>query len=116
MCLVEYQNCRTVVPKELGKGVFATTDTKLVADKYFHSKESIIAFQGVTRSDFFVVDMKTLKVARWSGMVFKSSGAMPRLRQWNSLSSHFRALGLCVEFEVHHHLMLFGETRRNSYN
>jgi hypothetical protein len=30
-CLVEYQNCRTAFPKELGKGVSAVTDTKLVA-------------------------------------------------------------------------------------
>jgi hypothetical protein len=29
-CLVEYQNYRTVVPKELGKAVSAVTDTKLL--------------------------------------------------------------------------------------
>jgi hypothetical protein len=29
--LVEYQDYRMVVPKELGKGVSAVTDTKLVA-------------------------------------------------------------------------------------
>jgi hypothetical protein len=31
MCLVEYQNYRMVIPKELGKGISAETDTKLVA-------------------------------------------------------------------------------------
>jgi hypothetical protein len=31
MCLVKYQNYRMVVPKELGKGVSAVMDKKLVA-------------------------------------------------------------------------------------
>jgi hypothetical protein len=30
-CLVEYQNHRMVVPKEIGKGVSVVMDTKLVA-------------------------------------------------------------------------------------
>jgi hypothetical protein len=51
--LVEYQNYRTVIPKEPGKGVSAITDTKLMKDRYFHGNESIIAFQGVTMNDSF---------------------------------------------------------------
>jgi hypothetical protein len=31
MCLVEYQNYRMAIPKELGKSVSAETDTKLLA-------------------------------------------------------------------------------------
>jgi hypothetical protein len=31
MCMIEYQNYRMVFPKELGEGVSAETDTKLVA-------------------------------------------------------------------------------------
>jgi hypothetical protein len=31
ICLVTYQNYRMVIPKELGKGVSAVTDTKPIA-------------------------------------------------------------------------------------
>jgi hypothetical protein len=60
-----------VIPKELGKGVSAITDTDLVAHRYFHGNKSIIAFQRVTRTDYFAVHMKTLKLASWPRMVFK---------------------------------------------
>jgi hypothetical protein len=59
-CSVEYQNYRTVVPKELGKGVSAVTETKRVADRYFRGNESIIVFQGVTMSDSFAGHTRTL--------------------------------------------------------
>jgi hypothetical protein len=71
MCLVEYQNYRTVVPKELGKGFSAVTDIKLVADRYLCGNESIITFLGVTMSDSFAVHAKTCKLANWSQMVLK---------------------------------------------
>jgi hypothetical protein len=62
-CLVEYQNYRTVFPKELVKSISAVTDTKRVADRYFRGNESIIAFQAVTMTDSFAVHTKTLKLA-----------------------------------------------------
>jgi hypothetical protein len=67
--LVEYQNYRTTVPKELGRCVSAVTDTRLVADRYCRGNESIIAFQEVKMSDFFAVHMKTLNLVSWSQRV-----------------------------------------------
>jgi hypothetical protein len=61
--LVECQAYRTIDPKELGKGVSAVTDTKLVADRYLRGNESIIAIQGVTMNDSFAAHAKTLKLS-----------------------------------------------------
>jgi hypothetical protein len=72
MCEVEYQNCRTDVPKELGIGVSAVTKAKLFADRHYCSNDSVIAFQGVAMSDFFAVHTKTLKLANWSGRYSRS--------------------------------------------
>jgi hypothetical protein len=43
-----------VVPEELGKGVSAVTDTKLVSVRYYRGNESIISFQGVAKSYLFL--------------------------------------------------------------
>jgi hypothetical protein len=66
LCLVENQNYRAVIPKELGKVVSVLLDTKPVAERYSRSNKSIIAFQGVTMSDSFAVHMERIKPARWS--------------------------------------------------
>jgi hypothetical protein len=63
--LVEYRNYITIVPKDLGKGVSAVTDTKLVADRYFSGNESIIAFQVMTIRVSFAVHKKTLTGPGW---------------------------------------------------
>jgi hypothetical protein len=61
MSLVEYRNYTTVVRKELGEGVFAVTDTKLVANKRSRGNESTVASQRVAVSDSFTVHPRTLR-------------------------------------------------------
>jgi hypothetical protein len=67
--LVEYQNYRTVIPKEIGKCVSAIT----VADRYLRGNETIIAFAVVTLSGCSAVHEKALKLTTWSRVAFKST-------------------------------------------
>jgi hypothetical protein len=59
------------VLKELGKGRFCSNEYRAGCRQIFPSKESIIAYQGVTMSDSFAVHMRTLHLASWFWMVFK---------------------------------------------